>query len=77
MQIEEAFAAVLRELRLARGLSQEKLADEAGLHRTYISLLERGMREPSLKTIYLLSKPLQIQAHEIVRLVTQKLGTHV
>ncbi len=73
MRIEEAFGAVLKELRVARGFSQEKLADEAGLHRNAIGLLERGMRMPSLETIYFLSKPLQIQAHEIVRLVTEKL----
>jgi transcriptional regulator with XRE-family HTH domain len=42
---------VVREHRLAAGLSQEELADRAGLHRTYISLLERGLRNPSVDAL--------------------------
>lgn len=72
VQLEQAFGVVVRELRSARGLSQERLASEAGLHRTYVSFLERGMRMPTLATIFALSKPLDIQPHELIRLVSQK-----
>jgi transcriptional regulator with XRE-family HTH domain len=42
MDIHRRLARNLRKLREARGWSQERLADEAGLHRTYVSGLERG-----------------------------------
>jgi transcriptional regulator with XRE-family HTH domain len=54
------FASVLRELRLAAQLSQEALADLAGLHRTYISQLEREERSPSLETAMRIAEVLEI-----------------
>ena len=60
MRPEIAFGQILRSYRKKAGLSQEKLAAESELDRTYISLLERGLRQPSLTTILQLSKPLQI-----------------
>ena len=56
----ERFAANLRAARLAAGLSQERLADVCDLHRTEISLLERGEREPRLGTIVRLARGLAI-----------------
>jgi transcriptional regulator with XRE-family HTH domain len=52
------FGRVVRRFREAAGVSQEALADRAGLHRTYISLLERGLRNPSLTVISKLAKAL-------------------
>jgi DNA-binding XRE family transcriptional regulator len=51
MEIVERFAANLRRERLARGMTQEGLADAAELHRTHISLLEKSKRDPKLSTI--------------------------
>jgi len=50
-------------------MSQEKLALEANLDRTYISLLERGLNQPSLKTLFAIADVLQVKPHEIVRAV--------
>lgn len=50
-----------------RRLSQEKLALECDLDRTFISLLERGLRQPSLTTIVALSGALDTDAAELVR----------
>jgi transcriptional regulator with XRE-family HTH domain len=51
----DRFAAHLRKARLAAGLTQEELADRCYLHRTEVSLLERGGREPRLGTLIKLS----------------------
>ncbi|WP_336509796.1 helix-turn-helix transcriptional regulator [Stutzerimonas stutzeri] len=56
-----AFGCVLRKLRKQKRLSQEKLAFEAGLDRTTISLLELGKRSPTLDTIMTLCAVLDIQ----------------
>lgn len=60
MEIEKAFGQTLKELRIKSGLSQEALALECDLDRTYISLLERGLRQPTLKTLFKLSGTLEI-----------------
>ena len=49
-EVNKRFGRRVRELRLARGLSQEKLAFEAGVHRAYLSGIERGERHPTVKT---------------------------
>lgn len=61
------FGERLRELRLARGLSQEDLADAAGLDRTYVSSCERGKRNISLTNIYRLARALGVEPAELVR----------
>lgn len=71
---ETAFADVLRQLRKERGLSQEGLGFESGYHRTYISMLERGTMNPSLRTILSLAKALSTPAAEIVALVEAQLS---
>ncbi len=52
MTPEEAFGKVLREIRHEHFLSQEELGFESNFHRTYISLLERGRKSPSLNTVF-------------------------
>ena len=47
-QLARVLAANVRRERLARGWSQERLAEEAGIHRTYASAIERGGRNVSL-----------------------------
>lgn len=62
----QAFGQVLAELRRDRGLSQERLALEAGYHRTYVSLLERGKYSPSLDAIVHLARVLGISPSDLV-----------
>lgn len=47
-KLQHQFGRVVRRRRLAAGLSQEALSAAAGLHRTYVGLLERGLRMPSI-----------------------------
>lgn len=58
--IEKQFGERVRELRLARNLSQEGLAFKARMHRTYMGGIERGERNPSLKNIAAVAKALDI-----------------
>ena len=63
--LQTCFGKVLRQLRTNTGISQEKLALDVGLDRTYISLMERGLRTPTLYTIFLLAERLDISVMEI------------
>ena len=71
---EDAFAAVLREERKRAGLSQEQLGFDSGYHRTYIGMLERGLMNPSLRTILSISTALKLPAGGLIGLVEQTLG---
>ena len=73
MSIRKAFGQVLRETRKKRGVSQERLALDSGMDRAYLSRLERGITQPTLETIFRLSKVLSISPSVIVRRVQQKL----
>lgn len=63
--IVSRFAAQMRTCREAKGISQEKLAELANLHRTYISSIERAEKVPSLITIVKISKALNITISEL------------
>lgn len=67
MEAVEEFAASMRRRRLELGLSQEALGDAAGLHRTEISLLERGAREPRLTTIVRVARALRVRPAELLK----------
>lgn len=63
--ITERFGKRVRDLRKKAGLSQEALADIAGLDRTYISGIERGTRNVSLKNIEAIAVALRIELVEL------------
>lgn len=56
----------IRELRLELGLSQEKLGELTGIDRTYISGIERGVRNPALKNLQKIAKALNVKISELV-----------
>jgi transcriptional regulator with XRE-family HTH domain len=56
----------LREQRMARGLSQEELALSADVDRTFVSQMERGIRQPTLTTLLKLSRALDVQPSTLV-----------
>ncbi len=67
MDLRSVFSHNLRRFRKARKLSQEQLADAAGLDRSYISLLETGTYYASLKVIEKLATALDLPASELLR----------
>ena len=60
------FGKAVREARKRRGLSQEQLAFDCGLHRTYISSVERGERNISLVNIHRIARALKVQPKDLV-----------
>ena len=56
----------LRQRRLAAGLSQEELADKAGIDRTYVSLLERDERIPTVNVLIAVCRVMGVRASEVI-----------
>ena len=71
--IATSFGTLLRKVRLDAELSQEALALEAGIDRTYVSMLERGIRVPTIVTMIQLSGPLHMPAWKLVKLLEESL----
>ena len=71
--VSKAFGATVAELRKQKGVSQEKLAELGELDRTFVSLLERGLRQPSLTTILGIGKALNVPPDKLVKLTAARL----
>ena len=65
-EVRVAVAVRLRELRQARGLSQEALADQAGCHRTYVGMLERSLGNPSLHVLARIATALNVRVLDLL-----------
>jgi transcriptional regulator with XRE-family HTH domain len=63
---EKAFGEALREVRTTREISQEQLAFDSGFDRTYVSLMERGVRSPTIRSLVKLAEALKVRPSEIV-----------
>lgn len=68
-----AFGKVLRKLRIEAGLTQEQFGFDAGLRRTYVSILELGQQQPSLTTIFKIANALNIPASKLIELVEREI----
>ncbi|PGK51822.1 transcriptional regulator [Priestia megaterium] len=67
MEIKVYFGMLLKRKRKEKRLSQQHLANKSELNRTYISLMERGLKAPSLTTIFKLSSTLEIEASTLIQ----------
>jgi transcriptional regulator with XRE-family HTH domain len=65
-ELAKAFGQVLRAAREKRGISQEQLALDCGIDRTYVSLLERGLRQPTITVLFRLSNALELRPSAVV-----------
>ena len=61
MDILQRLGSNIRRLRTEKGWSQERYADEAGIHRTYVSDIERGSRNPTIRVLEKLAGPLEVE----------------
>ncbi|MCW8923971.1 MAG: helix-turn-helix domain-containing protein [Gammaproteobacteria bacterium] len=66
MDIKIVFGKVLKELRAEKGVSQERLALEAELDRSYVSALERGIYQPSITKLFDIARVLGVRPGEII-----------
>jgi transcriptional regulator with XRE-family HTH domain len=66
LEMSDAFALVLRRHRERKLLSQEALAEKANLHPTYIGMLERSLRNPSLNVIKELARALGVPLAKLI-----------
>ena len=66
MNVRERLGRNLRRLREAKGWSQEAFADEAGIHRTYVSDIERAARNPTITIVEKLAAPLGVTAANLL-----------
>ena len=66
LEMSDAFALVLRRHREGKALSQEALAEKANLHPTYIGMLERSLRNPSLNVTKELAKALGVTLSKLI-----------
>lgn len=60
INIKDQFGKRLRKVRLDRGITQEKLAEEAGFHRTYAGNIERGLENPTIEAVARLADVLDV-----------------
>lgn len=60
------FGESMQKTRKEQNLSQERLAEMVGVNRTYISLVEKGERNPSLKTLYRIAKALKVSSDQLL-----------
>ena len=68
----KTFGQTLKLIREDRGLSQEELAFKTDLHRTYISLLERDRKSPSLRTVTAIATALGMSLLEFIRRMSEE-----
>lgn len=67
MDVRQVFGTNVRRLRLEKGLSQEEFGFAAGIDRTYVSGVERGLRNPSLVLAQRFADGLEIELFELLR----------
>lgn len=72
--ISKQFGNAVRNRRMASGMSQEKLAERAGLHPTYIGMVERGVRNATLDVAIRIAKALKVGLPKLIEEALQKRG---
>ncbi len=74
MEVANAFGIALKRARQLKGLTQEQLAAQSGYHTTYISQIERGIKNPSILAVFRICKALDIQPHKLILLTEEELA---
>ena len=72
----EIVGGIIQEYRKNKGMSQEVLSGLAGLDRTHYSKIERGLRSPTIDTLFKIAHALDIQPHELMIAIENKVQEH-
>ncbi|UXS51227.1 MULTISPECIES: helix-turn-helix domain-containing protein [Agrobacterium] len=75
MDVRKTIGWNLRRLRVDKGLSQERLALEAGIDRSYVGRVERGMENVTVSTLEAISLTLDVHVSELFSVVDDKLAS--
>lgn len=67
----EAVGRILQVLRKKKGLTQEQLSGLATLDRTHYSKIERGLRNPTIDTVFKIASALDMKPHELVKIIEE------
>jgi len=70
-ELNKAFGQILKEKRQSKNFTQSSLAEKSGLSRSYLSNLEVGSQDPSINTIFLLAKTLEIKPSVLVHMLEE------
>ena len=70
-ELNKAFGQILKEKRQSKKFTQSSLAEKSGLSRSYLSNLEVGSQDPSINTIFLLAKTLEIKPSVLVHMLEE------
>ena len=70
--LSKLFGSAVRARRNAAGISQEKLAERSGLHPTYVSMIERGVRNPTLEVASRIAKALKVGLAPLIKDVEKR-----
>ena len=73
--ISKQFGTAVRNRRMAVGMSQENLAEKAALHPTYVSMVERGVRNATLGVAARIAKALKVDLPKLIEEAQQKRGS--
>ena len=74
MVTAELVGKILREYRVGKHMSQELLSGLAGIGRTHLSAIERGVRKPTLDTFFKIAEALDMPASELMRCIEESYG---
>ena len=66
VNLSDSFAAVVKRRRLAKGFSKAALAERAGLHQTYVGLIERGKSNPTLDSANAIAEALGVPLEKLI-----------
>ena len=73
LEITKILGEVIRDRRRSKGLSQEEFGEVAGMHRTYVGMVERGEKNITLANLVKVSQALDITASELLRQAEERL----
>lgn len=74
--ISIAFGKAIKQERILKAMTQEELADRCGLDRTYISRIERGLKNPTLSVVWDIASNLNMSLITLIAATVQKLPVH-